>query len=275
MALQNTFNNNSKTQVARVPMSKVLASTGIVELGKTLELTQEQLAKAKSTALKLFSDAKLINCDTYSIAKYCFETARYNFTRDDCIYPVPYNGKVQAQLGYKGVREMAMRSGKYNEIDASPVYDNDKVTRDRLTGKESVEFSIEPPSPDNKIIGYLAYAIDKQGKVTNTLYWSIDKIEKHARHYSQPYSKGFQTPWSDKEFGFEKMAKKTMIKQLCNELDQTPEYREAMKEDYRVFDSEDTATTEDENVLEPDVVVVDSTTGEVNEDTPVSEEDED
>ena len=97
-------------------MSVILASNSIAELGKSLCLTEKQLMKARSSALTLSSDPKLSKCDPYSLVKYCFEIARYNFSRDDCAYPVPYGNKVQAQIGYKGFRELAMESQKYDEV---------------------------------------------------------------------------------------------------------------------------------------------------------------
>lgn len=215
-------------------MSMALASNGIKELGANLSLTSEQINRAKSTALALSSDPKLSKCDPFSLIKYCFETARYNFTRDDCIYPVPYGDKVQAQMGYKGFRELCLRGG-YKEITSVPVYECDKVYRDRETGQIKVDFNEDYLSTmGSKIIGYYAYAIDK-GETTpcNTLFWDIDKIVKHGKHYSKSYN----SIWGD-NFNFDKMARKTLIKQLCSELRTTPEIQSAVKLDQIVFGKE-------------------------------------
>ena len=135
-------------------MSSVLASKGIGELSNSLSLTPEQINRAKSSALQLSSDPKLAKCDPFSIAKYCFETARYNFTRDDCIYPVPYNDKIQAQMGYKGFRELCLKAG-YKEISSVPVYSCDRVYRDRETGQVKVEFNEDYNSKIIKICLFL------------------------------------------------------------------------------------------------------------------------
>lgn len=213
-------------------MSVILKSQAVNDLGKTLDLTQEQLAKAKSSALALSTSSILKNCEPFSLVKYCFETARYNFSRDDCIYPVPYGNSVQAQVGYKGFREIAMRSGKYNEINASPVYSCDKVKRDRLTGKIVVEFEENVSATENaEIIGYYAYALGKDNTLLNSLYMSIDQLDQHGKKYSKSYS----SLWGDKKFGFPKMAMKTVIKQLCGQLDNTPQLDELKKVDQIVF----------------------------------------
>lgn len=216
-------------------VSAILATNAIKNLGQNLELTQAQLARAKSSALTLSSDPKLAKCDPYSLVKYCFETARYNFTRDDCVYPVPYGDKVQAQVGYKGYRELAMRSNKYNDINCSEVKECDRVFRDKETGKIRVEFNEDyKQALTAKTVGFYAFAVNKEGQLTNSLFWSIEDVEKHGKHYSKTYS----SIWGDKEFGFVKMAKKTVIKQLCNELDQTPELKEALKLDQIVYGKE-------------------------------------
>ena len=216
-------------------MSVILASTAVTELGKSLNLTQEQQMKAKSSALKLSSDIKLKNCDPFSLIRYCYEIARYNFTRDDCAYPVPYGNQVQMQIGYKGYRELAMGSQKYDDIDAVEVYDCDKVIRDRQTGQIKVEFNEDYLATKNaKLVGFYAFAITKDGRVSNTLFWTLEECEKHGRHYSKTYS----SIWGDKEFGFNKMARKTLIKQLCQKLDQTPELKDALQNDQIVFGKE-------------------------------------
>lgn len=213
-------------------MSAILASNSIAELGRSLCLDEKQLMKARSSALTLSSDPKLSKCDPFSLVKYCFEIARYNFTRDDCAYPVPYGNKVQAQIGYKGFRELAMESGKYDEITCSEVYSCDKVTRDRVTGQINVEFNEDYMATTKaELIGFFAFARTKEGKVSNSLFWTKEQCEKHGKHYSKTYA----SIWGDKEFGFVKMAKKTLIKQLCQELDQTPQLTNAIKHDQIVF----------------------------------------
>lgn len=213
-------------------MSVILKSQAISELGKSLELTQEQLAKAKSSALALSSNPVLRSCEPFSLVKFCFEMARYNFSRDDCAYAVPYNGSIQAQISYRGFREIAMRSGKYNEINASPVYSCDKVKRDRLTGKIIVEFEEDINAINGaEIVGYYAYALGKDNTLLNSLYMSVIQLEEHGKKYSKSYS----SLWGDKKFGFPKMAMKTVIKQLCSQLDNTPQLDELKKVDQIVF----------------------------------------
>lgn len=238
-------------QSNRKPMSVVIASNAVKQLGENLRLTQEQLMRANSMAIQLSTDDKLSKCDPTSIIKYCYEIIRFNFTRDDCAYPVPYGTKIQAQIGYKGFRELAMRSQKYNQISCSEVRECDKVTRNKLTGEIEVEFNEDYLNASKSpVIGFYAFAITKEGNLSNKLFMSSAEVEKHGKRYSKSYN----SLWGDKEFGFVKMAKKTVIKQLCNELDQTPALKEAMLNDQVVYGVEDEMNKYEDNPLNDDQV---------------------
>ncbi|HEL2255290.1 TPA: recombinase RecT, partial [Streptococcus suis] len=56
-------------------------------------------------------------------------------------YLVPYKGQVQFQLGYKGLIELAQRSGKYKSINAGPVYRAQLVSYDPLFEELVLDFT--------------------------------------------------------------------------------------------------------------------------------------
>ena len=219
-------------------MSAILASNGIKELANSLSHTPKQINKAKGAALALSSNPNLSKCDPFSLVKYCYEIARYDFSRDDCVYPVPYydshtgSTKVQAQIGFRGFRELAYQSGLYSEINASVVYSDDKVRRDRETGEIVVEFSESPEAMDGAVVGYFAFAKDKQGKLISSVYMSKAKMDKHR----DTYSKSKSGPWTT---SYEKMALKTVIKQLCGQISTSPLLNDAIKLDQSVIGGKD------------------------------------
>lgn len=219
-------------------MSAILASNGTKKLANSLSLTPKQINKAKGAALALSSNPNLSKCDPFSLVKYCYEIARYDFSRDDCVYPVPYydshtgSTKVQAQIGFRGFRELAYQSGLYSEINASVVYSDDKVRRDRETGEIVVEFSESPEAMDGAVVGYFAFAKDKQGKLISSVYMSKAKMDKHR----DTYSKSKSGPWTT---SYEKMALKTVIKQLCGQISTSPLLNDAIKLDQSVIGGKD------------------------------------
>ena len=100
-------------------------------------------------------------------------------------YLVPYGGKAQFSVGYKGFIQLAIRSGYYLDIDAQPVREGEYKGRDKLTGKPTFEFIEDDDEAEKKpIIGYRAYFTLQNG-FTKTVYWSKAKCEKHRDIYSK------------------------------------------------------------------------------------------
>lgn len=107
-------------------------------------------------------------------------------------YMVPYNdkkrGKVaQFQLGYKGYIQLAERSGQYLDIDAFPVVEGEYKGRDRFTRRPVLEFLEDDGEREGKdVVGYYAY-FELCNGFRKVLYWSREKMLKHADRYSQAF----------------------------------------------------------------------------------------
>lgn len=119
---------------------------------------------------------------------------------------VPYKGKAQFQIGWKGFVQLALRTGRYKRINAIEVYENQYNSFNRLTEELNANFDIVG---EGKIVGYAAYFQLLNGMEKMT-YWSKEEIVKHAKKYSKAYGKT-HSPWSDKD-QFHAMAKKTVLK---------------------------------------------------------------
>ena len=82
-------------------------------------------------------------------------------------------------MGYKGLIQLAMRTGQYRYINADVVYEGEIAGKDKLTG--AIDFNGEKRS--DKIIGYFAH-IELMNGFRKTLYSSVEEIAKHAKMYS-------------------------------------------------------------------------------------------
>lgn len=132
-------------------------------------------------------------------------------------YIVPYNQKqpdgsykqvAQFQLGYKGLKQLALRSGQFKLMNSSDVREGELKSRNRLTGDIVFEW-IQDETERLKlpIIGYVSF-FELLNGYTQTFYMSIADLEKHGKKYSQTFKKGYGL-WKD---DFESMCMKTVTK---------------------------------------------------------------
>jgi recombination protein RecT len=117
-------------------------------------------------------------------------------------YIVPYGKAAQFQLGYKGLIQLAQRSGQYKSINVTEVYENQFKSFNALTEELDCDFSI---LGEGKVVGFAAYFKLLNG-FEKTAYWAIEKVTAHGKKYSKTFSNG---PWKT---DFNAMAKKTVLK---------------------------------------------------------------
>ena len=155
-------------------------------------------------------------------------------------YMVPYKKKdkqgnvlsvdAQFQMGAKGYKQLAMRTGQYLDIDVIYVRQGEYLGRDKFTGKQRFEF-IEDDAVREElpIVGYLAY-FELLNGFRKQIYWTKEKMEKHADTYSQAFSLDSykkllegkipqKDMWKYSSYwykSFDDMAEKTMIRQLIS-----------------------------------------------------------
>lgn len=126
-------------------------------------------------------------------------------------YLIPYyNSKnrcneCQFQLGYKGLIDLAYRSGEVSIIQAQVVYENDDFT---------YSFGLDPvlkhiPAASKRGAPVYVYAMfrTKDGGFGFDVM-SMDAIRNFAQQYSKSFSSG---PW---QTNFEEMSKKTVLKKV-------------------------------------------------------------
>lgn len=117
---------------------------------------------------------------------------------------VPYGGKAQFQIGWKGFVQLANRTGQYKRINVIEVYESQFKSFNKLTEDLDADFT----QPDSgKIVGYVAYFQLLNG-FEKLCYWSTEQVEKHAKRFSKTYSHTNSVWKTD----FDAMAKKTVLK---------------------------------------------------------------
>ena len=160
------------------------------------------------------NDSYLAKCEPQSIltAALALSTLKLPINKNlGFAYIVPYNEKgkqkAQAQIGYKGLIQLAQRTGCYKHINTDVVYEGELVSCDKLTG----EVDLTGEKTSDTIIGYFAYIETNYG-FKKTVYWTKEAVEKHAARFSKSYKQSF-SPWKS---DFNAMAKKTVLKYLLS-----------------------------------------------------------
>lgn len=175
-------------------------------------------------------------------------------------YLIPYKNhgvlECQFQLGYKGMIDLAYRSGEVSTIQAHAVYANDEF---------DYELGLDPklrhiPAKKDRGDPVYFYAVFR----TKDGGWgfdvmSVEEIRAHAQKYSKAYEKG---PWRT---NFEEMAKKTVLKRVLKYAPLKTEFVRAISADETIKSvlSDDMFSVPDETVIDADTYVVDDSTGEV------------
>ena len=158
-------------------------------------------------------------------------------------YIVPYNQKIngqfvkvaQFQLGYKGFIQLAQRSGQFQTIASTPIYENQLIEINPLTG-----FIFDFNKKGEKVIGYAAYFKLING-FEKTFYMTIEEIEKHGLKYSKNYN-SVSSLWKT---DFDSMATKTVLKLLLSKFAPLSiEMQKAIIADQGVIKNDNTETIE-------------------------------
>ena len=121
-------------------------------------------------------------------------------------YIIPYSGKAQFQMGWKGFVQLGQRSAQYRTINVAIVYEGELVKHNKFTGE--MEFN-QAGKKSDKIMGYVAYFRLLNG-FEKYYYMTYDDVRAHGKRYS----KSFNNPNSRWQQDFDLMAMKTVIKLL-------------------------------------------------------------
>jgi len=175
-------------------------------------LTPERYTRMVMTALS--TNPQLQQCTPESFLGAVMQAAQLGVEPNTPLgqaYLIPYRNKgrleCQFQLGYKGMLDLAYRSGEVSVIDAQAVHENDLF---------EFEYGLEPklkfkPSLVNRgpVVAYYAMFRTKDGGF-NFAVMSREDVEQFAKQYSKAAGSGY-SPWNT---NFDSMAKKTVLKQV-------------------------------------------------------------
>ena len=228
-------------------------------------ITPERFTRMVLSAISV--NPKLASCTPKSFLGAMMSAAQLGLEPNTPLgqaYLIPYNNKgtleVQFQIGYKGLLDLAYRSGEVDIIQAHIVYENDTF---------ECEYGLNPtlkhiPADSKKGEPVKVYAVfrTKTGGFGFEVM-SMDEIREHAAKYSQTYGSKY-SPWTN---NFEEMAKKTVLKKVLKYAPIKSEFARGVAQDGTIKTELTEDMYESPNLVEADFIVdnFDNSTGEVTE----------
>ena len=176
-------------------------------------------------------------------------------------YLLPYRNKgtleCQFQIGYRGIIDLAYRSGEISVIQAHTVYENDEF---------HYEFGLEPKldhkpalKDRGEPVAFYAMFKTKDGGYGFEVM-SVQDVKLHAKKYSKSFDSAY-SPWST---NFEEMAKKTVLKRVLKYAPLKSDFARQVSADESIKTeiSSDMLDVANEQ-FEVESTVIDTETGEV------------
>lgn len=213
------------------------------------------------------SNDMLKNADPASIFQSAAVAATLSLPLNNSLgfaYIVPFNSKqkdgsykilAQFQIGAKGFKQLALRTGQFVRINDTDVREGEIKSQDRLSGDIQFEWiNDEKERMSKPIVGYASYFKLNNG-FEKSYYMTVEELQQHGKKFSQTFKKGFGL-WKDE---FDSMARKTVTKlNLSKNAPLSIELQTAITTDQSIVKDAETNQVEypdNENIIEDAEVV--------------------
>lgn len=201
-------------------------------------ITPDRFTRIVLTALS--SNPKLASCDRNSFLGAIMQAAQLGLEPNTPLgqaYLIPFKNtrqgilECQFQIGYKGLLDLAYRSGEVQTVQAHGVYENDEFEYELgLEGKMKHKPTLKDRG--ELIAVYAIFKTVKGGYGFEVM--SVEDIRAHAKKYSKSYNAG---PW---QTNFEEMAKKTVLKRALKYAPLKTEFLQALAADEAILKTDET-----------------------------------
>lgn len=199
-------------------------------------ITPERFSRICMTAIS--QNPQLAECTPTSFAGAMMTAAQLGLEPNTPLgqaYLIPYRdykkgvSECQFQLGYRGLIELAHRSGDLQSIEAHIVYEGDEFEY-QLGLEPKLVHKPAMTGRGNILWVYAIYKLKSGGYGFEVM--SVEDVNKHKDKFSKAAGRGF-SPWND---NWEAMAKKTVIKRVLKYAPMASEFARGFTDDGSVLD---------------------------------------
>lgn len=303
MKVQNQAGFTQMAQQKKQTFSMAITSKTYQDMIQKTLNDSDKAARLTASLIALVSrNEKLKECDVGSVIGSALAGVSLNLSLELGEYSVvPYGNVAQFQIQYKGLGQLAIRTGYYSKIKLFEVLEGE--FKGYNSDGDPIISKISDPEEREKrhIVGYYAYFRLLNGFEDN-LYMTYKEILNHADRYSPAFSlekyNAFisgemdakerskllnGSPWygDEKSAGHMKMCKKTVFKQLFGGplAPKSAEFSRALDMDEAVIPADMPATQAEQTIPVTDFSVndenhatSDKAAAERRQNAPVSEE---
>ena len=230
--LKNQIAQQSNGGVQKQPSPEQTLNALLKRMGPEIQralpkhMDADRIARIALTAVR--TTPKLLECDQMSFMAAVMQSAQLGVEPNTGLgqaYLIPYGKQVQFQLSYKGLIDLATRSGQYKAIYAHEVYQNDEFRFSYGLNKDLIH--VPSQEPNGEPIGYYAVYHLKNGGY-DFVYWTKERVDQHAQKFSQAVHKGWTSPWKT---NYDAMAKKTVLKEVLKYAPKSIELQKTVEAD--------------------------------------------
>lgn len=189
-------------------------------------LSPERFCRVAITALSRMP--KLAECTQESFFRCLLDLSAFGLEPDGRrAHLIPYKDQCTLVIDWKGLAELAMRSGIIAKLHADIVCENDVFAYDM---GEIKTHSIDYRRPRGEMYAAYAMAVTKDGPVFVAVLNKdeIDAIMKRSQGYKAAIQYHKSHPWLT---DYNEMAKKTAFRRLAKWLPLSAEFRDALDKD--------------------------------------------
>ncbi|OKP81696.1 recombinase RecT [Paenibacillus sp. P3E] len=189
-------------------------------------LTPDRLLRIATTSIR--TNPKLKVCTPESLLGAVMQCAQLGLEPSILghAYLIPYKNKgvdeCQFQIGYKGLIELARRTGQISSIMAQAVHEKDEFEYEYGINEKLKH--VPADGDRGPVVKYYSYAKFKDGGYS-FMVMSRQDIMIHRDKFSKAKTYG---PWVDH---FDEMAKKTVLKSLMKYMPISVEFQRAVDQD--------------------------------------------
>ena len=185
---------NSITQQStqnKVGFTATISGAAVQRMISTALHDPRRAASFTSTLISLVnSNKKLQECEPASVISAALRGEGMNLSLALGQYSVvPYGKSANFQLSYKGMAQLATRSGQYKDFGVFDVREGEYKGKNPKTRQPDIQWIDDDDAREKlPIVGYYGFYELLNG-FFKAVYWTKDKILDHANRYSKAFDK--------------------------------------------------------------------------------------